>query len=168
MSTTFRDCCEACTDVRRLGLAIAALLAMAGCRVVPVDQTGTVGWSQGYLVEPAPGSPAVLYLWMTNPTPAGDTTIGIRMPAADSAQVHRTAAMGNGMDGMARVAEFPLPAHDTVKFAPGGLHVMVFGLDHALARGDSTPVTVTFARAGDVRGWARVITYADVDSLVRR
>ena len=41
-------------------------------------------------------------------------------------------------------------------------------VDSALARGDSTAVTVTFARAGDVSGWAHVITYADVDSLILR
>jgi len=148
-----------------LGLALAALGA---CRVVPVDQAGTVGWSRGYVVKPAAGSPAVLYVWMTNPTAQSDTATGVRMTAADSAQMHRTMAMGNGMEHMTPVPALALPAHDTVKFAPGGLHIMVFGLDSTLARGDSTQVTVTFARAGDVTAWAHVITYADVDSLILR
>lgn len=147
-----------------LGLA----LALAGCRVVSVDQSGTVGWSHGYVVKPAAGSPAVLYLWMTNPMAQPDTVVGVRMAAADSARVHRTMAMGNGMEQMEPMAVLPVPARDTVKFAPGGYHIMVFGLDSALARGDSAAVAVTFARAGDVNGWARVITYADVDSLILR
>ena len=166
MRTTFRACCATCTDVKRLVLGLA--LVIAGCRVVPVDQAGTVGWERGYLVKPAAGSPAVLYLWMTNPTAQNDTVTGVRMAAADSAQVHRTMAMGNGMEHMQAVPALPLPAHDTVKFAPGGFHIMVFGLDSALARGDSTAVTVTFAQAGDVNGWAHVITYTDVDSLILR
>jgi periplasmic copper chaperone A len=154
---------------RALGVAVALAIGTTvagGCRAVPVDQNGSVGWSRGYVVTPAPGSPAVLYLWMTNPSGAADTATAVRMAAADSAQMHTTMAMGNGMEGMTPVAAVPLPAHDSVHFAPGGLHVMVFGLDSTLARGDSTPVTVTFRRAGDVAGWAHVITYADVDSVV--
>ncbi|HEU4990481.1 MAG TPA: copper chaperone PCu(A)C [Gemmatimonadaceae bacterium] len=154
---------------RRIGIALAAAAAaLGGCRVVPVDQTGTVGWTRGYLVKPAAGSPAALYLWITNPTAHGDTATAVRLAAADSAQIHRTMAMGNGMEHMTPVVALPIPAHDTARFAPGGLHVMVFGLDSALARGDSAQVTVTFARAGDVTGWAHVITYADVDSLLLR
>ncbi len=154
--------------MRRVTVVAALALAVAGCRVVPVDQGGSVGWSHGYLVKPAAGSPAVLYLWLANPTAQADSAIGIRMAAADSARVHRTMAMGNGMEGMAPVTVFPLGPHDTARFAPGQFHVMVFGLDTALARGDSVAVTVTFARAGDVTGWAHVVTYADVDSLILR
>ncbi|MGH7671018.1 MAG: copper chaperone PCu(A)C [Gemmatimonadaceae bacterium] len=153
--------------MKRLGVVVALVLT-AGCRMVSVDQGGAVGWARGLLVKPAAGSPAVLYLWVTNPTAQADTVISVRMAAADSAQVHRTMAMGNGMEHMEAMPALSLPAHDTVKFAPGGFHIMVFGLDSALARGDSTAVTVTFARAGDVSGWAHVITYADVDSLILR
>ena len=152
--------------MKRLVLGVA--LVLAACRVVSVDQAGTVGWTKGYLVKPAAGSPAVLYLWMINPTAQNDTVTGVRMAVADSARVHHTMAMGNGMEHMEAVHGLPLMAHDTVKFAPGGFHIMVFGLDSALARGDSAAVTVTFARAGDVTGWAHVITYADVDSLILR
>lgn len=154
---------------RRMRIALVVVsVALGGCRVVPVDQTGTVGWTRGYLVKPAAGSPAALYFWATNPTAQADTATAVRLAAADSARIHRTMAMGNGMEHMTPVAGLPIPAHDTVHFAPGGLHVMVFGLDSALARGDSAQVTVTFARAGDVTGWAHVITYADVDSLLLR
>jgi periplasmic copper chaperone A len=33
----------------------------------------------------------------------------------------------------------------TIKFAPGGLHVMVFDLDPALKAGETGELTVTFA-----------------------
>lgn len=144
------------------------LAVAAGCRVVSVDETGPVGWTRGYLVAPAPGSPAVLYLWVTNPTSRADTVTGVRVADADSAQMHRTMAMGKGMEQMMPEAALGVPAHDTVKFAPGALHIMVFGLAAKVAPGDSTAVTLTFHEAGEVQGWAHVITYAQVDSLVLR
>jgi periplasmic copper chaperone A len=150
------------------GLAVAAAVGAAGCRIVPVDETGPAGWTHAYLVAPVPGSPAVLYVWFTNPTGRADTVTAVRVADADSAQVHRTMSMGNGMERMTPVAALPVAPHDTVKLAPGGFHIMVFGLRGGLTAGDSTPVTVTFRNAGDVQGYARVITYAQVDSLVMR
>ncbi|MDE3215245.1 MAG: copper chaperone PCu(A)C [Gemmatimonadota bacterium] len=147
-----------------LGLALGA----AACRIVPVDQAAPAGWTHAYLVTPAPGSPAVLYLWVTNPTARADTVTGVRVTDADSAQVHRTTAMGGGMEHMVPVAALPVAAHDTVTLSPGGVHVMVFGMPAGLGAGDSAAVTVTFRNAGDVAGYARVITYAQVDSLVMR
>lgn len=149
-------------------LATAAALGAAACRVIQVDEAAPAGWSHAYLVTPAAGSPAVLYLWVTNPTARADTVTALEVAGADSAQVHRTMAIGAGMEQMVPVAALPVAAHDTVKLAPGGLHVMVFGLPARLRAGDSTAVTVTFRNAGDVTGYARVITYAQVDSLVMR
>ncbi|MDB5503579.1 MAG: copper chaperone PCu(A)C [Tardiphaga sp.] len=39
----------------------------------------------------------------------------------------------------------------TVKFAPGGYHLMFLELNRALKQGDSVPVTLTFEKAGDVK-----------------
>ena len=152
--------------MRRFLLLVLTLGAAGACRVVPVDQGGAIGWTRGYLVTPAAGSPAVLYLWITNPTSQADTVIGVRTPVAARAEVHRDMPMGNGMSHMTPVAELSVPAHDTLRFAPGGLHIMVIDLSRPIARGDSARVTVTFRRAGDVAGWARVIGYADVDTAV--
>lgn len=143
-----------------------ALAAAGGCRVVAVDQGGAMGWTRGYLVVPAAGSPAVLYVWVTNPTAQPDTVIGVRLPIAERAEVHRDMPMGNEMSRMTPVAELPVPAHDTVRFAPGGLHIMVVDLARPIARGDSAQVTVTFRHTGDVTGWAHVIGYVDVDTAV--
>jgi hypothetical protein len=105
---------------------------------------------------------------VANPTGQGDTVTAVRVATTDSAQMHRTMAMGDGMEHMQPVSALPLPAHDTVKFAPGGLHIMVFGVGAGVRPGDSAAVTVRFLRAGEITHWARVITYAQVDSAVRR
>jgi copper(I)-binding protein len=155
--------------MRRLTWGAAlAVLGLGACRAVPVDEAGSVDWSRGLLVAPAPGSPAVFYLVVANPTASADTVLTVRVVGADSARMHQTMAMGNGMEGMSPVAALPLPAHDTVRFAPGGLHVMVFGLSGAVHAGDSAQVTVGFRGTGEVTHWAHVITYAQVDSALGR
>ena len=167
MRTTFRGCCAGSSEMRTFGLGAAlVIVAVAGCRVVSVDEAGAINWSQGFLVSPAPGSPAVLYLDVTNPTGGVDTLATVRVAGADSAQVHTTMSMGSGMEGMMPVPALPLPAHDTVRFAPGGLHVMVFGVGAAVHPGDSASVTVGFRHAGEITHWVSVITYADVDAKV--
>lgn len=153
--------------MRTFGLiAVLAMVAVAGCRTVSVDEAAAINWSRGFLVSPAPGSPAVLYLDVTNSSGIADTVATVRVAGADSAQVHTTMAMGNGMEGMTPVPALPVPAHDTVRFAPGGLHVMVFGVGATVRPGDSASVTVGFRHAGEITHWVSVITYADVDAKV--
>ena len=153
--------------MRAFGLVAAlAIVTVAGCRTVSVDEVGAINWSRGFLVSPAPGSPAVLYLDVTNPSGTADTVATVRVVGADSAQVHTSMSMGSGMEGMMPVPALPVPAHDTVRFAPGGPHVMVFGVGAAVRPGDSASVTVGFRHAGEITHWVSVITYADVDAKV--
>jgi copper(I)-binding protein len=44
----------------------------------------------------------------------------------------------------------PIPAGGAVKFAPGGLHLMIVGLSTPLVRGDKVPVSLKFEKAGDI------------------
>ena len=43
-----------------------------------------------------------------------------------------------------------MPAGGTVSFAPGGYHVMLMNLVAPLEVGQSVPVTLTFATAGEI------------------
>ena len=46
---------------------------------------------------------------------------------------------------MEPLSEVPVAAGQAVKFEPGGKHVMLFGLDPALAAGATTEMTLIFA-----------------------
>ena len=48
-------------------------------------------------------------------------------------------------------SDIPIPAGATVTLQPGGLHVMLIGLTAPLAQGGRVPLTLRFARAGEVR-----------------
>lgn len=55
-------------------------------------------------------------------------------------------------DGVMRMRQLeggvPLPAGETVKLEPGGLHVMLIGLKQPLTEGQTLPLTLTFEEAG--------------------
>ncbi len=50
----------------------------------------------------------------------------------------------NGQMMMVRVPEIPLPAGEVVVLEPGGLHLMLFGVDPDLAPGTDVTLTLTF------------------------
>ena len=57
-------------------------------------------------------------------------------------------------NGVMKMAELKsglnIPAHGTIRFAPGGYHVMFTHLSKALVKGDTVKATFTFERAGPV------------------
>jgi len=97
----------------------------------------------------APGGTGVVYMLVMNHGAADDDLTGLSTPIADKAEMHRTTDM-NGMSHMEAVADLPVKANGAVDFGPGGLHVMLMGLKQPLKIGDSFPLTLTFAKAGQV------------------
>src|ERR1700743_1938860 len=97
----------------------------------------------------APGGTGVVYLIVMNHGTTDDDLTGLSTPVADKAEMHRTMDM-NGMSHMEAVTDLPVKAMNAVTFAPGGLHVMLMGLNQPLKVGDSFPWPLTFAKAGSV------------------
>jgi copper(I)-binding protein len=55
-----------------------------------------------------------------------------------------THRMEEGMMKMRRVEKIDLPAGETVKLEPGGLHVMLIGLEKQLEEGEDVEITLVF------------------------
>lgn len=90
-----------------------------------------------------PGNPAAAYFTLTN---GGDKPVGVagvHIEGAESTELHQT-----GEDGMMTLEDPVVPSKGSLKFEPGGSHVMVFGLDDTLVAAKTSEVTVTF-RDGD-------------------
>ena len=97
----------------------------------------------------APGGTGVVYMTVMNHGAADDDLTGLSTPIADKAEMHRSTDV-NGVSHMEAVADLPLKANGAVDFGPGGLHVMLMGMKQPLKIGDSFPLTLTFAKAGQV------------------
>jgi copper(I)-binding protein len=103
----------------------------------------TDAWSRATAGTAAPG---VAYLTITD-TGAADTLLGVTTPVAGSAMLHKSSETG-GIMRMDMVDSLPITAGATVRFEPGGYHIMLMGLTHALKPDETFPLTLEFAHAG--------------------
>ena len=107
---------------RRLTAVALSTIAGFGCAPEP-----ELTFSDARIREPAPGRDVtVAYVDVTNTLP--DTTLtSARSGAARSIEFHTTLNDG-GMMRMRRLPGIELPSGQTVRLAPGGAHLMVFGV----------------------------------------
>ncbi len=89
---------------------------------------------------------AAAYLTIAN-TGAADRLLGGTTPAARTVEVH-THVDERGLQRMVRLAELGLPAGETVRLTPGGLHLMLVDVAAPLAAGASVTLSLSFAAAG--------------------
>jgi len=92
-----------------------------------------------------PGSDvAAVYLTLQNPTKQPVTVVGIESSAASHAMIHESKTEG-GISKMRAHEQLVIAPGETVKFEPGGLHVMLHGLTQPLAVGQSLPLVLQLA-----------------------
>ncbi len=117
-----------------LGLA---LLAPGGAQAAgPVSVGG--GWFRYLLAQ----IPAGGYMTLRNAGNAPAVLTGASSPACGSLMLHRTES-GGGTDRMVSVDRVTVPAHGSLRFAPGGYHLMC--MQPRMHPHETVPVTLTFA-----------------------
>lgn len=94
------------------------------------------------------------YLTLVNRGKDDDKLLGAATPVAGKVELHGSrAAAGHGghVMEMRPVAEIEVKAGQSVVFKPDGLHVMLVGLKAPLKEGERFPLTLRFAKAGEVK-----------------
>jgi copper(I)-binding protein len=114
--------------------AIALAVGMAAC--APSEQLSI----RDAEFRPPLGSSEVGAGYFTITSARADRIVAISSSVADAVEIHSSVTDGDMMS-MRRLESVPLPAGKLVKFAPGGLHLMVFSprLDEARAE---LPITI--------------------------
>ncbi|GGB98093.1 hypothetical protein GCM10011494_15700 [Novosphingobium endophyticum] len=141
---------------RALTLSSAALAAvsLAACQQAepPVEQEAGVaqtgpdakpGFSAtgGRLVLPAVAErPSAVYFTVRNDGSAAATLVGVHVDGAGEAEMHKTEG-----GSMSPVDQLEIAPGTAIEFAPGGLHVMAFGLSRELTAGGNSEATLTFS-----------------------
>ncbi|BEV72525.1 MULTISPECIES: copper chaperone PCu(A)C [unclassified Paludibacterium] len=137
--------------MKKLFAAVFLLLASQLASAHPVkagDLTIDGVWARSTAAQAANGA---AYLTISNHGASSDKLISVSTAVADQAQLHHT-SMDNGVMRMREVeGGVEIAAGKTVKFAPGGFHIMLMGLKKPLKQGEHFAITLHFARAGEVK-----------------
>jgi len=85
------------------------------------------------------------FMEITSKAPA--RLVAAASPVANAVEIHNM-KMEGGIMKMFAVDGVDLPANKTVKFGPGGYHVMLLDLKQTLKAGDRVPLKLTFELPG--------------------
>ena len=90
------------------------------------------------------------YLVIENKGSSADKLLSASTEIANKVEIHEMAVNDGVMTMRAVEGGLSIDPGRTVKFAPGGLHLMIVGLAMPLVRGDKVPVTLRFEKAGEI------------------
>ena len=97
------------------------------------------------------------YTSITNDGDSDDRLVAATAEIAGRVEIHQM-KVEDGVMKMAPLPDgLPIPAHETVKLAPGGYHIMFLDLKGPLKKGDKIPGTLTFEKAGTVETFLHVL-----------
>ena len=162
--------CGKATRRAALPVVVAALAALLGAA------PGAAAPAPG-AAAPRSGAaaPAVEGAWVRLPAVAGrpaagyftikggpqpDALIAAASPKAQRIEMHST-SMAGGVMRMRAEQAMPVPANGTLSFAPGGNHLMLFGLAAGMKPGDRLPITLSFQSGAKINTSAELRAVAD-------
>lgn len=148
--------------MKRTFLYLILFFLLTAC--APRQLTVSDAWARPSLA----GNNSALYFVIQNPG-EDDTLLGVATKVAGTAEMHKTMSvesdhnMDHSMSGsdmgtmpagevmtMVKQETVLVLGGEKVSFEPGGLHVMLVGLNSDLAVGDTIEVTFTFEKAGEI------------------
>ncbi len=136
--------------------AILTLAVLAGCQ--QAELSADDAWVRLPAVQ---GRPGAAYF---NVKGGGEDTalLAVSTSAAIRTELHEMKHEG-GMMTMAPLKDVAIPAGQTVKFGPGGKHVMLFDVAPSVRAGTTVPIRLAFANGKTVEVTATVKAAGDAN-----
>ena len=130
-------------------LLVLSLVAFSGSALAE-SATDQVSVSDAYVRAVPPGQPnSASFMEITNGSSTDHALVGGSSPAAEVLELH-THTMEGGMMRMRQIEKIDLPAGQSVKLQPGGLHVMLIGLKQNLVPDENVPITLKYEDGSEV------------------
>lgn len=143
---------------------VAALLTVLVLAVIGACGTSAGSGERSVIrihdaVMDLPANPTVgaVRLVIDNPTDTDDAVVAVRSPDAESVSIHRSEVDDEGRSMMFEQDRIEVAAQSKVEFEPGGLHVMVEGIERDLEVGDTILLNMDFEVAGTVAVEVQVV-----------
>lgn len=115
-----------------------ALLLLSVSKIAQAEVTISEAWVRAT----APGQ-KVGAAYMTLQSPQATTLIEAKTKSADEVEIH-SMSMTDGIMKMRKLQALNLQPNKPEKLAPGGFHLMLFGLKAPLKAGDNVTLTLSF------------------------
>ncbi len=135
---------------------IAGVLSMVACAggdrgPGPPDLVIEGGWARAMPGGEGAGADvsSAAYFVVRNRGGTPDRLVGGTTAAARGLEIHESREE-SGVMRMRRVEAIEVPGGGVVELRPGGLHVMLVGLNRSLVEGDTLEVVLRFQRSGDL------------------
>ena len=126
-----------------IGFGVAGLAQAQNAKVGPLQI------ENAYTRATVPGQMAAGGFMKVENKGVVDLLVSASSPAAGEVQLHEMAMEGNVMK-MRQVKDIPVPAGGAVELKPGGMHLMFMNIKAPLVAGETIPVKLKFAKAGEV------------------
>jgi copper(I)-binding protein len=136
--------CAVCASAVALVLAACGAPAeQAQPRVAPAPERSVLVVKDAWARAADSGATAAVYFTITNTARIADTLAAVVSTAAEETGLHMSMLQGRTMH-MAALRSLPVPADDSVVFAPLGAHVMLTRMTRSLVAGDTVALTLSF------------------------
>jgi len=87
--------------------------------------------------------------YLTIESAVEDRLLGVTTPVAGHVMIHAVEKDGD-VSRMKHIETLELPTGERITLAPGGMHLMLMGLQDKLGEGTTFPMTLSFENAGEV------------------
>ena len=135
---------------------VAATFLLGACHAQPAEPLVEKAWVRLPAVS---GNPGAAYFTLTGGK-AADRLVGVSTPEA-RAEMHESMGGGGEVTSMQPLRDLALPPHGSIAFAPGGRHVMLFGLSPQVKPGTTIPLTLALAGGKRLAVQAKVVGAGD-------
>ena len=124
-------------------LAFVASLVLANAALA---QSGQPEVSNAW-ARATPGGAHDGAAYVTVQSPTADRLVSVSSPVSQKAELHTMSMTGMVMQ-MRPLGVLDIPAGQPVKLTPGGMHIMLLGLDKPLREGQHFTLKLNFEKAG--------------------
>lgn len=144
------------TLIKRLRVGLLGFAAFFTL-VATTHASGTLLIERPWARATVPGqSVGAGYLTVINRGRSDDRLLGVTSTVSREVQLHSMSMEGGVMRMRLIEGGVPVASNERVAFEPGGLHLMFIDLKSPLVAGTLVPVTLRFAKAGELRVEFRV------------
>ena len=128
-------------------LLLVSWLFLAACQSSR-NTSGDLEVKDAWSRPASTGDNGAVYLVIENGTAQEDQVLSVQTDIATAVELHLSQMEGDHMS-MHRQEQVTVPAGETLAFSPGGLHIMLVGLQRDLKLGETFDMKLQFEHAGE-------------------